>query len=76
MSFHISRTDKLFKCHKRKRIYIMVPSMPDMALKKKISRAKPLGLSYLTNAAKGNPSRKIGNKNWSEDGLFGIEQAI
>lgn len=45
----------------------MVPSIPDMALRKKILRAealsKPLGLSSLTNAAKGNPNRKTGNKN-------------
>lgn len=59
----------------------MVPSIPDMAPRKKILRveealSKPLGLSSLTNAAKGNPNRKTGNKNWSEDGLFGIEQAI
>ena len=58
----------------------MVPSIPDMAPREKIPRAeapaKPLGRSYSTNAAKGNPSRKAGNKYWSEDGLFGIEQAI
>lgn len=58
----------------------MVPSIPGMALREKIPKAealaKPLGLSHLTNAAKGNPSRKTGNKNWSEDGLFSIEQAI
>lgn len=58
----------------------MVPSIPDMALRKKILRAealsKLLGLSSLTNAAKGNPNRKTGNKNWSEDGLYGIERAI
>lgn len=38
--------------------------------------AKPLGLSHLTNAAKGGPSRKVSIKTWSEDGLFGTEQAI
>lgn len=40
--------------------------------KEKIPRAealaKPLGLSYLTTAAKGNSSSKTGNKNCSEDG--------
>lgn len=37
--------------------------------------AKSPGVSHLINAAKGNPSRRTGNKNWREDGLFGIEQA-
>lgn len=44
----------------------MVPSIPDMALRKKLraeALSKPLGLSSLTNAAKGNPNRKTGNKN-------------
>lgn len=38
--------------------------------------AKSLGLSYLTNAAKGNVSRKASDKNWTQDGLFDIEQEI
>lgn len=56
----------------------MVPSIPDMALRENTPRtevlAKSPGLSHLIKAAKGNPSR-TGNKNWSEDGLFDIEQS-
>lgn len=56
------------------------PYIPDITLREKMqgaeALAKPLGLSHLTNAAKGGPSRKVSIKTWSEDGLFGIEQAI
>lgn len=66
-SFHISGRDKLLKHHKRKKIYIMVLLISDMALRENIPRTEVLaifpGLSHLKNAAKGNPSRRTGNKN-------------
>lgn len=66
--------------HKRKRIYIAVLSISNMALRENTPRTEVLaispGLSHLINAAKGNPNRRTGNKNWSKDGLFGIKQAL
>lgn len=58
----------------------MVLFISEMTLRENTPRTEVLaispGLSHLINAAKGNPSRGTGNKNWSEDGLFGIKQAI